>query len=526
MSSISEKEYKEYIEENQSLRKIIVEQSQRLQEQSRKIQALEEEIARLKNRPKKPQLKPSRIGVLEKLSAKKELKSRKKRRKKLKIHKVVILKPEYLPTGSRLLKYRDYVVQNIRIEAENIKYRRPAYKTLDGTIVFAKLPPEIQGSSYGVDLRAYMLSLYHSMHVSQRDILSHLQEQGIEISSAQVSRILTQRHSLEKFHKEKEDILEAGLQSSDHIVVDDTGLRQNGKNAFCTHVGNNDFAFFQSTLSKSRLNFLEILRGQYTDYCIDASGLEYLKTRHFPQEERILLRRLLGKTYPDQESYTQALKAFGIGEEHHLRLTYEAGLMGSIRKRYPSFPVIVSDAAGQFKVFNHAGCWIHAERRLSDLIPNNSVEKELTDTSLSDFWTFYNELKEYKQEPMPAKKVQLEARFDKIFTSNTDYPELNKALKAVHDHKQDLLAVLDHPYIPLHNNISERDIREVAKKRKICAGTRSDAGRDARDDFLSLKKTCQKLGIKFWDYLLDRLYGKQLIPYLPELILQNAPRPP
>ena len=28
-----------------------------------------------------------------------------------------------------------------------------------------------------------MLSLYHSMHVSQRDILSHLQEQGIEISS-------------------------------------------------------------------------------------------------------------------------------------------------------------------------------------------------------------------------------------------------------------------------------------------------------------------------------------------------------
>ena len=49
-----------------------------------------------------------------------------------------------------------------------------------------------------------MLSLYHSMHVSQRDILSHLQEQGIEISSAQVSRILTQGHG--QFHKEKQDI--------------------------------------------------------------------------------------------------------------------------------------------------------------------------------------------------------------------------------------------------------------------------------------------------------------------------------
>ena len=105
---------------------------------------------------------------------------------------------------------------------------------------------------------------------------------------------------------------------------------------------------------------------------------------------------------------------------------------------------------------------------------------------------------------MPAKKVQLEARFDKIFTSNTDYPELNKALKAVHDHKRDLLAVLDHPYIPLHNNISERDIREAAKKRKICAGSRSGAGCDARSTFLSLKKTCQKLGITF---LVPQGYG-------------------
>ena len=73
---------------------------------------------------------------------------------------------------------------------------------------------------------------------------------------------------------------------------------------------------------------------------------------------------------------------------------------------------------------------------------------------------------------MPAKKAQIEAKFDKIFTVDTAYLELNKALKATHNHRQHLLAVLDHPYIPLHNNISERDIREVAKKRKISAGSR------------------------------------------------------
>ena len=42
-----------HIEEIQSLRKVIQEQSQRLQEQSQKIKLLEEEIARLKNKPKK-----------------------------------------------------------------------------------------------------------------------------------------------------------------------------------------------------------------------------------------------------------------------------------------------------------------------------------------------------------------------------------------------------------------------------------------------------------------------------------------
>ena len=133
---------KEYIEENQSLKEIIQEQSQHLQKQSEKIQLLEEEINRLKNRPKKPKLKPSGIGLLEKLSAKKSLKTRKKRRKKLKIHKIISLKPDNLPKGSRLLGYRDYIVQNIRIEAENIKYRRPIYRTPEGACVFAKLPPE------------------------------------------------------------------------------------------------------------------------------------------------------------------------------------------------------------------------------------------------------------------------------------------------------------------------------------------------------------------------------------------------
>ena len=45
-----------------------------------------------------------------------------------------------------------------------------------------------------------------------------------------------------------------------------------------------------------------------------------------------------------------------------------------------------------------------------------------------------------------------------------------------------------------------------------------DLGRKARDAFLSLKKTCQKLGISFGDYLLDRLRKTNTIKPLCEYI--------
>jgi len=100
--------------------------------------------------------------------------------------------------------------------------------------------------------------------------------------------------------------------------------------------------------------------------------------------------------------------------------------------------------------------------------------------------------------------------------------ELNAALKRLHRNKAELLLVLDRPEIPLHNNLSERDIREYVKRRKISGSTRSAMGRRCRDTFASLKKTCGKLGVSFWQYLLDRVSGTCLIPPLPELIRQRA----
>ncbi|MCP5443665.1 MAG: hypothetical protein H6968_11580 [Chromatiaceae bacterium] len=74
----------------------------------------------------------------------------------------------------------------------------------------------------------------------------------------------------------------------------------------------------------------------------------------------------------------------------------------------------------------------------------------------------------------------------------------------------------------LHNNLSERDIREYVIKRKISGSTRSDNGRRCGDTFTSLKKTCKKQGIACWDFILDRLRLQQMIPFLPDLLVGNT----
>src|SRR5208282_5580437 len=121
----------------------------------------------------------------------------------------------------------------------------------------------------------------------------------------------------------------------------------------------------------------------------------------------------------------------------------------------------------------------------------------------------------------------LRARFDRIFTRKTGFVTLDRLLARLHANKPELLMVLDRPEIPLHTNGSENDIRCHVTRRKISGGTRSDVGRDCRDAFLALAKTCAKLGINFWDYLGARLAvpGAATIPPLPQLILARS-RPP
>lgn len=189
--------------------------------------------------------------------------------------------------------------------------------------------------------------------------------------------------------------------------------------------------------------------------------------------------------------------------------------------------VILSDDAGQCNVagFLHGLCGIHAERTIQTLLPFSDANRAAQAHVRDQIWQFYQALTAFKRTPSEEQRRALAQRFDDIFTQHTCFHTLNLALQRLYANKTELLLGLQRPEIPLHNNLSENDMRDYVKKRKISPTTRSAAGRAARDTFLSLKKTCQKLGLSFWHSLQDRLAQTHHLPPLP-LLISTATQPP
>jgi hypothetical protein len=120
------------------------------------------------------------------------------------------------------------------------------------------------------------------------------------------------------------------------------------------------------------------------------------------------------------------------------------------------------------------------------------------------------------------QRPDLEARFDALCGQRTGFPSIDGVLKGMSAHRAALLRMLERPAVPLHTNLSEGHLRDYVKKRKISGSTRSELGRQARDTFASLKKTCRELKVNFWAYLQDRVRGGGQIPRFAELIRHKA----
>jgi hypothetical protein len=355
-------------------------------------------------------------------------------------------------------------------------------------------------------------------------LLEQLREFGVDISKGQLNNILIKEK--DRFQQEKDSILSVGLEVSCYINVDDTGARHKGKNGYCTYIGNESFSWFESTESKSRINFLKLMRAGHSDLTINMDAIFYMQSNKLPQKPLQAIIENLGMVFVNDSQWNDFLDKNGIVKNRHIQIATEGALIGSIIEHGISkHLVVVSDDAGQFNVLLHALCWIHANRAIDKIIAFTDQAKKDLDTVKDQIWQLYQDLKAYKDNPTHKDKKRIDNLFDDIFTQTTTSMSLNLALKRIYNNKAELLLVLERPDIPLHNNGAENAIREYVKKRKISGSTRSDLGRQCRDTFISLKKTCRKLGVSFWQYLKDRIEKMGLIPDLADLVRQRSFKP-
>jgi len=162
----------------------------------------------------------------------------------------------------------------------------------------------------------------------------------------------------------KTEILTVGLAVSRVSHTDDTGARHAGKSGYCTHIGNDLFAWFSSTEAKSRINCLECLsQGVERRYVLNGGALEYLARQKRPKPLQLALNDQQ-VDLDTRDAWEQWLTTHGITRPRHRKRVTEGALMGGLLAQgIPSDLVIMSDDAGQFNSFDHVLCWIHAEPR-------------------------------------------------------------------------------------------------------------------------------------------------------------------
>jgi len=507
---------------------LVRQQSEQIEQLTAENQALRDEVARLKKHARRPQVKPSRPSRPQSPSdptpGKRPGSAKRHKTETLEIHETRRIAPASRPDNATFLGCRSYTVQDIRITSHNIRYELEQWEGPDGTVYGGQLPPSAQGGHFGPTLRSFILYQYYHGHVTQPRLLVQLREYGVDISSGQLSRLLTEGH--EAFHAEKTDMLSTALAVSPYVQTDDTGARHQGKNGYCTYIGTPWMSWFASTDSKSRLNFLTLLRAGQTLYVLEPDAITYMEERGLPKTWLALIREFTGYAFLDDAAWQTFLTSLGMEVPEPIRIATEGAMLGALLCQgvTPDL-VVLSDGAGQFNVFLHALCWIHAERSLTKLIPVTEQEQAALDAAREEFWRCYADLQAYQQAPDEAQRILLTWRFERLTARKTDYAALDAVLQRLGSHQAQLLRVLEYPEVPVHNNGSEQAIREYVTRRKISGGTRSEAGRNSRDTFTSLKQTCRKVGISFWQYLMDRLGRHDTILPLADLIRQRTLEP-
>ncbi len=503
-------------------------------------QSLRDAMNLLKGEQGQPKIKASKKKNDDQgdISSEKERKNRKARtnkkskakKDKIKIDRTEICEVDKssLPDDAQFKGYRSVLVQEIIIKTDNVEYKKEVYYSPSQNKTYTgQLPPEVEGE-FGAGIKTLVYTQKHVANMSEAKIEEFLENVGIYISAATISRILTKNNEL--FHQEKADIFQAGLASSRYQQIDDTGAKVKGEKQYMQIVSNPYYAAYFTTPRKDRLSVLDILNGgQARNYLFNEEAFTLLagfglsKKLRTQLEELALdqefdeeqLEALLAQIYPKPEQ----------GRNNRLRIK-EAGVIAAYhqQREYPVIEVLVSDDAPQFKQLTRGQglCWIHEGRHFKKLRPVVPWHQEKIDDFLGQYWDYYYKLLDFKANPSPGQAGQLSAEFDELFATETGYQALDERIAKTRAKKENLLMVLKYPELPLHNNASELEARVQARKRDVSLHTMSQDGTKANDTFLTIVRTAKKLDVNPYQYIYDRVSKRFLLPSLADLIKEKS----
>jgi len=442
---------------------------------------------------------------------------------------ICLVDTDLLPKDAEFKGYKSKVVQDAIIKTDNVLFNREIFWSPSQQKTYIGEVPAGYEGDFGPNIKSQILSFKYINNMSIPKIKEFYKNISILISESYISNCLTKK--LDVFHREKSELYEASLEFGEWQQIDDTGSRVNGQNCY-THIVCNDLCtVFFTTAKKNRLTILDILRKfESRSFVFNQETFELLKQLKISQK---LINKLLNETEQDKELNEKEMEQIlnvvfpdpAKGKNNRIRIM-EAAAISSYHSAtgIPIVKVLVSDDAPQFKLITDEQmlCWIHDGRHYKKLNPVVPLHQKKVESFLDDYWEYYRKLFNYTQHPDPEDAVSLSADFDDLFSKITGYYDLDDRISKTRAKKDNLLIVLKHPEIPLHNNRAENGARVEKRRADVSLQTKTDEGTKAKDTMMTIAESCKKLGVSTYQFIHDRISRAFELPSLAELIKMKA----
>ena len=501
------------------------------------LQAARDEIARLKGEQGQPHIRGRNRNDISsekerKSSHDKQPKQRDSKNAKLTITRTekVTVDKATLPGDAVAKGYEISIVQDLVITTDVIELKRETYYSPSLKKTFTAAMPAGYEGGFGPRIKAVTILLKTIGNMTEAPIAQILGNFGVDIGKSTVDRILLKdKHP---FHDEKQAIFTAGVASTSYQHIDDTAARVKGANHHSHVICNPYYSAFFTREHKDRLTVLTSLSGvdssEELPYLWNSEANVILATMGWANKHDHLLE-LLPRGKPLAYDKLAAFCTTNSLNERATKRLAEAMAIAAYHERtdIPVISIFMADDAPQFKLLAKALalCWIHDGRHYKKLTPRLVRHREQLDSFLDEYWAFYHELLAYKNGPSSDRAAALSEQFNTLFATITGYDQLDDRIAKTLAKRNELLLVLKHPELPLHNNPAELGARAQVRKRDVSLHTMTDEGTRVVDTFLTITETAKKLGVNIYDYLFDRITKAYQLPSLAETIRERSQQP-